>query len=135
MNPKIEAVAKLVQKTVLAAVYDAAILTGKSAGEACDHAYDAAQDAYNAVYRAAMPHPLRDGVQMTGEGSSCGWAVYDRRAVEAYLGEPGNTREAAEALTGWHSFYGGAGRGFAHDPYVKEYGSKLLVKQFRGLDI
>ena len=135
MNPIIESAALAARETVYNSTFAVAKLAGKSTGAADEIAWDAAGAAYDAVCEAAEPVAIQGGVHRCGEGSSVVWAVYDRAAVEAYLGTACDSREAVEELTGWHSFYSGAGRGFGHDPYVKVYGRKIIVKQFRGLDI
>lgn len=86
-----------------------------------------------------VPFPLHGGSQFDkyGEAGEV-WAVFDRSLAEAYLQTEDLTltdEDAASVLSGWRHFYRGPGRAFGHEPSIRVSRTRVLVKQFRGLDI
>jgi hypothetical protein len=83
--------------------------------------------------------PRAHGVRRDEYGESgYKWAVYDRLTAEVELGSEGYTtadEEAGSYLTGWCRFERGPGRPFGSDPWVILSRTRVLVKQFCGLDI
>lgn len=67
------------------------------------------------------------------------WALFNLCDIDPQWIEQHNDKESnfdlAYALTKWDSFYRGAGRWFGQAPYCKFGRTRVLVKQYRGLDI
>lgn len=67
------------------------------------------------------------------------YAIFTREQAKRILGvEPTDVRcqdTAARDLTGWTSFWCGAGRSFGSEPCVRVYKHAVLVYQRTGLDI
>jgi hypothetical protein len=83
-----------------------------------------------------FPYPRAAGVRWNDEEyreSSYAWALYHVDDLPSYFDLEGE--DLAYYLTGWARHYSGPGRSFSHDPYYRKVGKKILVKQFRGLDI
>lgn len=88
------------------------------------------------VLRSGISHPD------PSEASCTTYVVLDRAECERFFGNTLRTERSqtsgiqmAEELTGWRGFDGGPGRAFAADPVYRVYGRKVLVTQYRGLDI
>ena len=85
------------------------------------------------------PFPLHIGRQFDKYGEEgVVWVVFHRSLAEAYLESEDLTltdEEAACALSGWRYSYGGAGRWFGAEPSIRVSRTRVLIKQFRGLDI
>jgi hypothetical protein len=67
------------------------------------------------------------------------WALFNTKDIHEgelarYKDDPDDV-EFAFRLTGWHAYNKGTGRAFAADPTVVVGRTRILVKQFRGLDI
>lgn len=93
--------------------------------------------------------PVAEGIRhdSDGEPGCYVWALYRRSDVAEYLGCDVNVAlkqarvqqrqwsEVASDLTAWSEYYSGPGRTFHHEPYLKVSRTRVLVKQYRGLDI
>lgn len=79
---------------------------------------------------------LKQGTQRHEDGDSYTvWAVFDTREAENWVGIPMTHPDFAENLTGWARFSSGPGRMFGSSPSLRVYRRKLIVSQFRALDI
>lgn len=81
---------------------------------------------------------LKGGVKPTDFSEYCVWVLYDRSTAESYLAAQGmslNDEGAAEALSGLYPYHRGVGRGFGDEPFMKVSPYKVLVLQWRGLDV
>ena len=88
------------------------------------------------------PIPVREGVKEFGPESCLAWALYHKSDVQDALNrlesdEDGwyTERDLMFEISGWHAYYRGVGRAFAHEPYYKVTRNYVLIKQQRGLDI
>lgn len=77
--------------------------------------------------------PKREGASQISECSTIRWAVFNRADVEHMLSD--DRVEVAEDLTGWYSFYNGAGRSFGENPTVRLSRTRVLVTQYCGVDV
>lgn len=81
-----------------------------------------------------FPYPRASGFRSDEyEESGYAWALYhiDDLPSDFDLED----EDSAYYLTGWVSHSNGVGRSFSADPYYRKVGKRILVKQFRGLDI
>ena len=69
--------------------------------------------------------------------SGCRVAIFRRSEVEAAYGPitAENAADICDRLVGWYESYSGPGRGFSSAPSLMVKGSKVIVRQFTGLDI
>jgi len=82
--------------------------------------------------------PRKAGYAVSEYGESgYTWAIFPLAEVEAAFGKitEENAEDIAGNLTGWGPSYGGPGRAFRHEPYIRVLKRNVLVKQFCGLDI
>ena len=78
--------------------------------------------------------PYASGHRMDDNGSACyAWAVFFIKDLPNDIDLDSDF--LAEDLTGWARMYSGPGRAFCQDPYAKKGRTRILVRQFRGLDI
>lgn len=82
------------------------------------------------------PFPVAEGFRHDEDSGGYAWALFRVEDLPSDLSTDQDTLALAVALTGWCRWYKGPGRSFGHDPYVaKKTKTRILVKQFRGLDI
>lgn len=83
--------------------------------------------------------PVHFGVRRSDFAEWTCWAVYDRKEAEQWLAENYysslDDKDAAENLSGWGEFSKGPGRAFGMCPIMKVSRTRVLVRQFRGLDV
>lgn len=82
------------------------------------------------------PRKAYDIVSEPGE-SGYRVAIFSRAEVEAAYGPmtPDNQESTIARLVGWGASYGGPGRGFSAEPYMRVLGRNIVIRQFNGLDI
>lgn len=68
-------------------------------------------------------------------GYACAWALYHIDDLPSDFDLEDEKGDLAYNLTGWYRYDGGVGRRSSSDPYYRKVGKRILVKQFRGLDI
>ena len=84
-----------------------------------------------------FPIPSASGIwtDKDDDGSGCiAWALYNLKDLPSDL-DLNDEKDLAFNLTGWCYHYSGPGRSFSNEPFFEKRGSRILVKQFRGLDI
>ena len=83
-----------------------------------------------------FPHPRASGFRSDEYGESgYAWALYHVDDLPSDFDLTDEEDDLDYNLTGWARHYSGPGRSFSDDPYYRKVGKRILVKQFRGLDI
>jgi hypothetical protein len=84
-----------------------------------------------------MPIPYASGHSSDEEGESCyAWAVFLLKDLPKDIDLNFDAQAVAYNLTGWQQHYRGPGQSFSSEPYIGgKSNTRILVKQFRGLDI
>ena len=77
--------------------------------------------------------PSHYGVKYTSDSSCIAWSLFNKEDIPNDINL--ESEDLGFLLTGWYQFYNGIGRAFGTDPIVKKTNARILVKQFRGLDV
>lgn len=77
--------------------------------------------------------PRAEGFSYTDDSSGYAWALFHVDDLPSYFDL--EDRDLDYRLTGWYCYAHGVGRSFSDVPTLRKVGKRILVKQYRGLDI